>query len=49
MNQSFLRHSIIALLDSSFRWNDDEVIDADRQSYSLNPCRTVIPAKVGIQ
>ena len=45
MNQSFARHSVIALLDSSFRWNDNEAIDANRQSYSLNPCLIVIPAK----
>ena len=25
-------------VDSSFRWNDDEAIDADWQPYSLNPC-----------
>ena len=42
-------HSVIALLDSSFRWNDNEAIDADRQLYSLNPCFPVIPAKAGIQ
>ena len=29
LKQSFLWHSVIALLDSSFRWNDDEAIDAD--------------------
>ena len=45
MNRSFPRHSVIALLDSSFRWNDDEAIDADWQSYRLNPCLAVIPAK----
>ena len=42
MNQSFLRHSVIAFLDSSFRWNDDETIDANWQPYSLNPCLPVI-------
>ena len=31
MNQGFLRHFVIVLLDSSFRWNDNETIDADRQ------------------
>ena len=36
-------------VDSSFRWNDNEAIDANRQSYSLNPCLSVIPAKAGIQ
>ena len=36
-------------VDSSFRWNDDEMIDADRQPYSLNPYLPVIPAKAGIQ
>ena len=25
-------------LDSGLRRNDDETIDTDRQSYSLNPC-----------
>ena len=29
-------------LDSSFRWNDDEMIDANWQPYSLNPCLPVI-------
>ena len=29
-------------MQASFRWNDDEVIDADRQPYSLNPCLPVI-------
>ena len=36
-------------LDSSFRWNDDEMIDANWQPYSLNSCLPVIPAKAGIQ
>ena len=49
MSRSFPQHSVIALLDSSFRWNDDEAIDADWQPCSLNPCLTVIPAKAGIQ
>ena len=26
----FVYHPAIALLDSSFRWNDDEAVDADR-------------------
>ena len=29
-------------LDSGLRRNDDEAIDANRQPYSLNPCRPVI-------
>ena len=49
LKQSFLWHSVIALLDSSFRWNDDEAIDADWQPCSLNPCLLVIPAQAGIQ
>ena len=49
MNQSCLRHSVIAFLDSSFRWNDDETIDANWHPYSFNLCLIVIPAKAGIQ
>ena len=36
-------------MQASFRWHDNEVIDADRQLYNLNPCLLVIPAKAGIQ
>ena len=36
-------------MQASFRWNDDEVIDADWQPYSLNLRHPVIPAKAGIQ
>ena len=42
MSRSFPQHSVIALLDSSFRWNDDEAIDADQQPYSLNLRHPVI-------
>ena len=42
MNQGFVWHSVIALLDSSFRWNDNEAIDTDRQPYSFNLCFPVI-------
>ena len=31
-------------MQASFRWNDNEEIDADRQPYRLNSCRPVIPA-----
>ena len=47
--QSFFNHPGSALLDSGFRRNDDEAIDADRQPYSFNPCLLVIPAQAGIQ
>ena len=49
-------HFVIVLLGGLFPtclrqagWNDDEAIDADRQPYSLNAYRPVIPAQAGIQ
>ena len=49
MNRSFSRHSVIALLDSSFRWNDSEArIRAIRLPVCVY-CFVVIPAKARIQ